>query len=607
MSSSLSHAQIAFTEEGPLSLQYQDRYHGRLGAYLQARKVFIAGNALESRWAHAEALTILETGFGLGFNFLATWAVWRESATRAPLHFVSIEAHPIDLLTLARAHAGEPELMILARELRDQWPDPRPGVHRLAFEGGQVKLTLVFGEDIEALSRIACAADCLYLDGFAPDKNPKLWSVDCMRALFDRAKPGATLATWCAAAHVRRHLELAGFRVEIGPGLGTKRETTRAEKPGAKHSPPPPTDITVLGAGLAGTGLALKARERGLAVRLIDAAPEAGSGASGNPAGVIRPTFGSRPSRQEAMTWSAFQYAVRDLQTDRACFTPSGVMHLASSLEEEVLWRERILSEGLSSASIQALSARDLQRLSGLPLDRGGLFFPGGGWVRPKALCLARQRRFDASIECLWSTQVHAFHPGQTDWRLETSRGEIVGDHPLIIANGAGFGHAEGPDFRGEGERPLIRQRGEITSFAYAFDQVMSGEGYLTPHTPGEITVGATYDRVPDAALTQEGRAENEARFRRLTGLTSDLPVTGGRASWRSIAGDRLPIVGQDPTHAYLWHCRAFASRGLVWHALAAELLLDLLLRSPWPLDKDLGALLSPDRPGLKRRAIRPA
>jgi hypothetical protein len=61
----------------------------------QARHVFLAGNGLPGRWAGRDDFVIAETGFGLGNNFLATWAAWRADPQRcARLDFVSVELHP---------------------------------------------------------------------------------------------------------------------------------------------------------------------------------------------------------------------------------------------------------------------------------------------------------------------------------------------------------------------------------------------------------------------------------------------------------------------------------------------------------------------------------
>ena len=86
----------------PWSEQYGDVYHSHDGGLGQAQHVFLAGNGLPERWQGRARFVIVETGFGLGLNFLATWAAWRGDATRsARLHFISFEKHPSARMTCA--------------------------------------------------------------------------------------------------------------------------------------------------------------------------------------------------------------------------------------------------------------------------------------------------------------------------------------------------------------------------------------------------------------------------------------------------------------------------------------------------------------------------
>src|SRR5262245_39486449 len=88
-------AQITFDDGVPFAPAFGDVYHARAGAFEQARQVFLRGNGLPERWRGRDRFVILETGFGLGNNFLATWGAWRDDEQRPQrLVFVSIEKHP---------------------------------------------------------------------------------------------------------------------------------------------------------------------------------------------------------------------------------------------------------------------------------------------------------------------------------------------------------------------------------------------------------------------------------------------------------------------------------------------------------------------------------
>jgi hypothetical protein len=84
MPATLVPAVPAFDATGtPYSPEYSDVYHSADSGPGQARHVFLGGNDLPARWAGARVFTIVETGFGLGLNFLATWQAWRGDAARA--------------------------------------------------------------------------------------------------------------------------------------------------------------------------------------------------------------------------------------------------------------------------------------------------------------------------------------------------------------------------------------------------------------------------------------------------------------------------------------------------------------------------------------------
>jgi len=234
-------ARLAYTSDGtPYSTEYDDVYHSAAGGLEQARHVFLAGNGLlgnAARWCGAERFVIVETGFGLGLNFLATWQAWREDAQRCRcLQFISFERHPLGVIDLATAHACWPELAELSGQLRNQWPSGAvAGAHRIEFANGRVVLSLYFGDAEETLSRrmLTARADAFFLDGFSPARNPALWTPSLFKLLAELSVPGATLATWTVAGAVRQGLAAAGFVVTKVPGFGNKREMLKGAWAGA--------------------------------------------------------------------------------------------------------------------------------------------------------------------------------------------------------------------------------------------------------------------------------------------------------------------------------------------------------------------------------------
>ena len=80
----------------PRSPRFQDIYRSLAGGLEQARHVFLRGCGLPAAWAGQPQWRILETGFGLGLNFLAAWRAWKDDPQRPRiLHFASVEAWPV--------------------------------------------------------------------------------------------------------------------------------------------------------------------------------------------------------------------------------------------------------------------------------------------------------------------------------------------------------------------------------------------------------------------------------------------------------------------------------------------------------------------------------
>ncbi len=213
----------------PYSQEFGDHFYCRTDGRLECGHVFLAGNALPERFAPARsgetaAFTIGELGFGTGLNFCETWRQFRTVAAHgARLHFVSFERFPMQRSDLDRALSHWPEIERERQALSTAWPDAPSGRIVLDLDA-DVRLTVVCGTAFEEIGRFGGLFDAWYLDGFAPARNPDMWSAELMRLLYEHTAPGGSFATYAAAGFVRRNLQAAGFAVERRKGFAGKRE-----------------------------------------------------------------------------------------------------------------------------------------------------------------------------------------------------------------------------------------------------------------------------------------------------------------------------------------------------------------------------------------------
>ncbi len=626
-------ARLSATPDGvPLSAAYDDVYHPRAGALQQARHVFLAGNELPVRWRGRERFVVLETGFGLGNNFLATWDAWRRDPHACrQLHFISIEQHPLardDMRSLAR----DPDLAPLATELADAWPPLTPNLHRLAFDGGRVQLLLAFGDVAAWLPELVARVDAFYLDGFAPAKNPQMWQPRLFKAMGRMAAPDATVATWTAARAVRDGLVSAGFELQLAPGQGGKRDITlgrhaptfRPRSAPARRIPNRPAGHAVIvGAGLAGCASAQALVEQGWRCTLLDRHAAPAQESSGNPAGVfhgiVNRQDGTHARLHRAAALEAQRCIARAIERDGVNGSASGLLRLETSGADAAGMQAVLERLGLPGDYVCAIDALHAGRLAGLPLCHPAWFFPGGGWVRPGELAAALLRRAGAAAQFRGGVGVRSLRRAGERWQL-LGAGDVVIEEAdaVVLANGSdALRLLDAPRW------PVQRVRGQIS--LAPVDRLparprmpITGTGYLLPPVDGRAVFGATSQAGDEEATVRESdHRANVEQLQQLVGAPLDLPVgqLEGRTAWRVVTDDRLPIIGAvaDPVAASVQGARldqprfvlrlpglfvftALGSRGITWCALGAQVLASAVSGAPSPLESSLLDAVDPAR-----------
>lgn len=215
----------------PVSVRFDDPYYSLESGLSETRHVFLAGNDLPRRFC--DGFHIAELGFGTGLNLLTTLAAWRAAGVQGRLRFTSFEAYPMTPEDMIRAHRNFAELAPLAAEFSPLWQ----GLWQTGqIEHHDLSLRVIVGDARQSLPMSDVQADCWFLDGFSPAKNPELWDADLMQSVADHTKPDGTFATYTAAGFVRRHLSQAGFDVSRIAGYGRKRHMTLGVKGTSQHA-----------------------------------------------------------------------------------------------------------------------------------------------------------------------------------------------------------------------------------------------------------------------------------------------------------------------------------------------------------------------------------
>jgi tRNA 5-methylaminomethyl-2-thiouridine biosynthesis bifunctional protein len=464
----IQQANIVWDDNGqPISTAFDDVYFNSDNSIDESRYVFMEQNRLLERWNNnpGHSFTIGETGFGTGLNFLVTAKAWLEhtSAETNPgiLHFISVEKFPLSKEDLQRTLKLWPELSELADELIQLYPSAVPGIHRLKLANNRIILTLMYGEADDMFAALKGSDHPLFqrqgnpvinawfLDGFAPSKNPEMWSETLFQTIADLSEPGTTFSTFTVARAVRLALEHTGFQFDRAPGFGLKHEilfgrlikhtishstsasaldnqqtlrrdsssiTTITTEPATFNSPyqppwylrstiglPPETAI-VIGGGIAGCSTARALAERGITVTLIERHRTMGQEGSGNPQGILYPKLSTSSSQLTRFGLAALLNASRyhngflDLKPDSKSLDSKklgteavignrcGVLVLPSSEKDKEQFEK--IAEQFPKELVQLHEGEQLNQTAGLSLtNQFGLFFPKLGWIKPPIAC----------------------------------------------------------------------------------------------------------------------------------------------------------------------------------------------------------------------------
>lgn len=581
-----------------------------------------------------QGATIVDLHFGAGLAFLLTWqrfAECRGQGGAKRLNYVAIVPHPCDTAQLAAMHAQWPQLDHAARHLQAAWPSPLPGTHRLMLGDGAVTLTLVLGELDEELARLEAPADLFYLHADPARFDPAAsgWNAHQCKRIARQAWTGAHALVYQGDAATAQAMRQNGFEARPLPGAMALRYAPAWARPAAHvassstpllRQPEHARHALVIGAGLAGCAAAERLTARGWRIDLIDACDGPAQRASGNHGGLFMPALARDESPLARLSRAAYLYALAHWQwlggvgldrteADGVAGELCGVLQLGRDAKQAKSFELAAAEWNYPRHYARWLSQDQAAALLGMPVSTGGYLFERAGWLNPPSLChrLLAVARAQAPLHAHFGRSVAGLVRDGQQWQAVAPDGGVIAAASVVIVAAGAQATALSP----AGGLPLQAVRGQVTHLPAADFPVlpvaMCGDGYLTRAYQGQLCIGASYDRDQDPALRPASHAENLQRLQNMLPQVAahyEMPavdsVAGGRVGFRCIAPDRLPLVGPLPTaeggglHGLL----GYASRGLIWAPLMAELLASMLEREPLPLPRELVAAVDPARFG---------
>jgi tRNA 5-methylaminomethyl-2-thiouridine biosynthesis bifunctional protein len=622
----LKPAAIVQNQDQVFSDLYQDIYFNTENGLEETEYVFLTGNELTQQWQDQQGkhfFCIAETGFGSGLNFLATCQAWQRSQQKPKhLHFISTELHPLSTESLKKIHQQFPELNSLSRRLIEFYGSLRAGFHRFKLTD-DITLTLLLGDVIATLGQLKAVVDAWYLDGFAPSRNPQMWTPKLFEQIARLSKQGTTFATFSAAAVVKKGLKDAGFVIQKKPGYGRKRDMlighyAGTHKPKTNKQPwhPLPAQeskqqsITIVGGGIAGMCLARSFHQAGFSTTIIDSEPRPLQQASGNGFAMVMPLLTAQKSNEALFYLRAFEYAQRAYGTD--IFHPIGVRE----------WTHTALQQK------RAKSIANLKLPQSLfQFNEQHIRYPSAGYVDGQTLT----ERWLKYIDNWLHTEISTIKPTATHWQIFNQKGQLVHQsQTLVIA--AGMNSSQLITDQGLSLTAKLGQTNQlITQQPLPISEVQLNDGYIIPavDNPKHYLIGATFDHFDSNHVTENDYSQTDHLARNLSHwqnspFSDTLVEAEHRSSHtavRATTPDHLPICGpvikesqfkiayHDLHHGRHWQqypsapvtknlyvMTGLGSRGFTSAPLLADYLMSMITGQPLPLEADLCKIIHPNR-----------
>ncbi|MBE6429391.1 MULTISPECIES: bifunctional tRNA (5-methylaminomethyl-2-thiouridine)(34)-methyltransferase MnmD/FAD-dependent 5-carboxymethylaminomethyl-2-thiouridine(34) oxidoreductase MnmC [Campylobacter] len=557
------------------------------------------------------AIVVAEAGFGVGLNFFCTIAKFK-SLNKKSLHYIAVEKYPFSKDELASIYEQFGLDSSIYKEFLDSYHIVPNSLLRIYLLNHTIILDLYFGDILEFLDECEFRADVWYLDGFAPSKNPQMWSEEFLSNLACYSYKDTIIRSFSCARVVRDRLSQNGFEVGKLKGYHKKREMLQAIciEPKSRIKKQiwfdlpivtNPKIILIIGAGIAGLAIATLFKEAGFNVVVAESNEKAAQGASSNLAGICAPLITQPGVALGDMHMSSFLLS-------RQFYKQFGGDFVDFCGCDEYLVNDKMLSKFNHDSKFFSIS-NDIYPKANIDLAMQ---------IQPQNLCLALAK----NLEIYYGYEYKSLKQLESCYEVNFGNLKTIKADLVIFANGNMAKELFISEFS-DAYMQLSSVRGQTTLVDefMSLNRPLSARGYITKAINGVQLVGASYARGDDDALPRSSDDdENIALVDEF--LSNKKPnIIGSNVGFRGYSGDRFPIIGGIHNaseyikiyNSLLWTknkpsnkspvyyqnlliSAAHGSRGLSTSILGANILFDMVLGRQICVKKSTIDALNPSR-----------
>ena len=470
---------------------------------------------------------------------------------------------------------------------------PVRGAQRIHFRDYNIFLTLIFQDVDKAIASIKASDtkfDAWFLDGFSPNKNPKMWTEKVFKVLSEKSHENTTYATFSSSGLVKKNLLSVNASLNISKGFAAKRHMTKGSfKSDQKKLESKVKTVAIIGAGISGCTLAHSLSERGHKSLIFDKEDDICKGSSGNSALMLYPrisAFNSPFSRFAIQSFIFSSHLFEDLKVNG--WNKTGVILLDNNKFAKKRIKELRSLENYSEL-YRHISAEEASKISKTKLYNEGLFFPSAGWIDPYKVC--KELASNSNTKILTNEEVLEISKTKEKISVKTDKDiYLVDDICLCNSTAVDTLYETKGIITKRGQTTLIESEDSIKDLSTP----ICGSGYISPKINGLHILGSTYSKNTNLTPSVEDNLKNLGIHNEIFfSECSKSRIKGSEVGFRATTLDFLPIAGKNSKFYFnIGH----GSKGSTSAPLCSEYIADLINGSPISIDSEVVESLSWER-----------
>ncbi|MBJ6762519.1 glycine oxidase ThiO [Myxococcaceae bacterium JPH2] len=354
------------------------------------------------------------------------------------------------------------------------------------------------------------------------------------------------------------------------------------------------TEVIVVGGGVMGCGIALRLRQGGARVTVLERSIP-GAEASSAAAGILAPQWESEGPgafmdlclRSRAL-YGSFAAELRELTGVDVGYRPCGLLKAVFDeagvhhLEATVGWQRGL---GLRAERLDGAQARALEpQLS--PRVVAAAHFPDDHHVDNRLLVRALTMAAARVGTTFQSGHVRGVvHENGRAVGVDLD-GQVLRADAVVLAAGSWSALVPGAGVAAQAVRPARGQMVQFQTRLPLLERIVTSEkGYLVPRVDGRVIAGSTMELVGfDKQVTAAGVARILDMALELCPELAQAPITETWAGFRPWTEDHLPYLGGGPTPG-LFLATGHFRNGILLAPITAKLVAEAVLGQPPSVD----------------------